>query len=139
MSAPLHLIELSVRFKNGNYVVGIEGTDVEMPNARFEAFVHLVLARLTTESGITALRSICATKNRAHTTICRLRCDIDQYLGEGAGLRLIRHAARSFYYLDLPREQILICQSVADLAPHHISQAIVDDLMQYAQQNQFAL
>jgi hypothetical protein len=61
-----------------------------------------------------------------------LRRDLDEFLGPGAGHQLVVHCAKSTYQLAILADAIVIVPNVKELAPYHLPQVIVDDLLKHA-------
>jgi len=121
-------LELSGTVQAGRYVVRFGCRSVRLPYARFRALVDLVLARLTSATGLTMLPSVPRQKNLRHQTLYRLRQDLDEALGAGAGALLVLHGNLSSYFLGLPAEHIVIDTSLRELAPEHLAADVVERL-----------
>lgn len=125
-SGPSLIVTGSLR--KGKYLVIIDGKDVHLTRREFLFLVDLVHSRMTRAAGYTSPpRDF--EKNSLHQTIRRLRLAIDTSLGWVTGDTLVSHGAGSQYYLNIPIDGITVEPSFADLAPHHLPQKVVDDLM----------
>ena len=117
------------RLFEGRYLVTINCVDIALAHREWEALLGLARARLFTESGFTDPPADVSERDNLHQAICHLRKALDESLGEGTGKRLILHGAKSSYALNMPRDAIIVEPSLAELAPHHISQKLVTELL----------
>jgi hypothetical protein len=113
----------------GKYLVHLNARVVKLSNILFVALCDLVLARIKTSEGRTGLPSLDGDRNRSQVTIHRLRRAIDAEIGAGAGEAIIVPVGRGEYQLNVTREAILVHERIAELAPCHLSEKIVKDLL----------
>ncbi len=124
-------IVFSCRIADRKYLIEADDTDVPLTNAELTAFADLLLAKLKREPGLTRLPSVVGDIRARHTLVHRLRNEFNSAFGGNIGPQLIVHAAKSEYYLAVPREAIVIDPSIEALAPTHLSARIVNDLLEY--------
>lgn len=134
---PLNLdIELSGAIRGQSYICRIDGTDIELTLAELEILVDLIDAKLSTTCGLSFLPSVLArdktqtsNKNHKHQLIYRLRRAINEALGKGMGHRIIMSGPRTSFYLNVPTKNISVLETVSELAPHHLPDAVVQRLL----------
>jgi hypothetical protein len=120
---------LSSTIRSGRHVVEIDGREVLLTLGEFELLLDLVQARRGTRSGLTAPPNDNHAKTLLHQKVRRLRLAIDAVLGRGQGKLLVTHAAHSRYFLAIPAVALVADPSLADLAPYHLPQNLVDQML----------
>jgi hypothetical protein len=124
-----HSVAITGQTARGKYLVHVNARAVKLTNVLLVALCDLVLARIKSSEGRTRLASLEGDRNGRHVTIHRLRRAIDSELGAGAGEALIVPAGRGEYQLQVPREAVLIHEGTAELAPFHLPEQLVKDLL----------
>jgi hypothetical protein len=114
--------------RQGRYLVQINGADVLLTYTLFRALIDLVHARLTTLSGFTSIPSVIGGRNTQQQVVWRLRRSIDASLGKPLGARLVVHAFKGEYFIDIPPCAFKMELSFQDLAPNHLPSGLVSDL-----------
>ncbi len=129
-SAPAGLpLALAGELRDGRHVVRVGDVEIALTNAPFHCLAELARSRLATRTGLTRPPRDCLDKASLHQVIRRLRQALDGALGPGAGRALVVHGARSAYSLAVDPAAIAIDVSLAELAPYHVAQGLVEDLM----------
>jgi hypothetical protein len=126
---PVSRLALGNQVREGEYAVGAGDTPVLLTHGEFCTLVVLVLARLTTETGLTDLASVANGKNAVHQAVRRLRAAFDRTLDSRSGKQLIVSAGRGEYYLDIPADHITVDPAIAELAPNHLAHSVADALL----------
>lgn len=128
---PLNLcIQLSGTVRGQSYICRMSDIDIELTHAELEILVDLVDAKLSSVTGLSFLPSLPASNNNhKHQLIYRLRRAIDEALGAGTGRRIIISGPRTSFYINVSANNILVHPTIAELAPHHLSDAVVRRLL----------
>jgi len=123
------LIEVTGALDHGRLVINLGGHIVRLPQNRAVALLSMIVQRRRTKNGYTHHSLFESDKGRAHTTISRLRDDLDEQLKPGAADCLFEEVGRSMYRLIVLKEGIVVQPEIRELVPYFLPADLVDALL----------
>lgn len=122
-------IHISGTVRRGRLIIGLGKQEVALPSSRALAFLEVVARRLATEMGYTPHWVIDSDKRNVHSTISRLRKDIDSQLGPGTSGRIFEEVGRSMYRLIAPPECVYVEPTLVELVPCYMTNELAQRLL----------
>lgn len=126
-------LRVTGQLRQGRYLTIVNGVEVLLPCGPWTALLKLIRNRLRGTFGYTPWNEIDDSKVSVHTTIRRLRRDIDAALGPKEGAKLVAHVGRSYYCLGIGPKEIEVEDDLEQLVPAHLPRTLAIDLLDRSQ------